>query len=162
MIASALLMMCITYSCEDSSKTLPLEVKKQSNLEKADWLLGRWEDASEEGRLSETWVRDGENAYKAETYLVFGTDTVFREYSQLKKSGKTLHCAITIPDQNNGKSVVFKLTKQEADLLVFENPKHDFPQVISYHHKGDSVVAEISGMQKGKFVKERFGMIQVK
>lgn len=149
-------------SCNSEEPRLQKEIEEKISLEKADWLLGSWEDASEEGRLSETWVKSSNNSYKAETYLVYGTDTVFREYSRINKAGKTLHCIITIPDQNNAKPVVFKLSKQEDDLLVFENQQHDFPQVITYTHKGDSVIAEISGMQKGEFAKERFAMVKVK
>lgn len=137
-------------------------IGEKSRLEKADWLLGSWENNSEQGKMSETWIKEGENAYTAETYFVIGTDTVFREHSELKETGENLECAITIPDQNNGKPVVFKLTKQEDHQLVFENPKHDFPQVITYMHKGDSVIAEISGKQKGKFAKERFAMVKAK
>lgn len=167
-IISSFLIITAVYSCQNDDEAVQTEEspavdeKDKNKLEKAAWLLGSWEDASEEGKLTETWVKSGKNAYKAETYLVFGTDTVFREYSQLNKAGKTLHCIITIPDQNDAKPVVFKLTRQEDNLLVFENQKHDFPQVITYTHKGDSVIAEISGMQKGELAKERFEMVKVK
>ncbi|MNY04963.1 hypothetical protein D3C86_1376660 [compost metagenome] len=150
------------YSCGNSEKEVPVIERTKSKLEKADWLLGAWVGESGGARMTETWVKYGDNSYKAETYLMFGTDTVFREYSRLNKAGSSLHCIITIPDQNDAKPVVFKLSKQEDDLLVFENHEHDFPQVIVYQHKGDSVIAEISGNQDGKFATERFAMARVK
>lgn len=150
------------YSCGNEETEMLVAEKPKSKLEKADWLLGAWVGEAGGNRMSETWVKAGNSAYKAETYLTFGTDTLFREYSRLNKAGSSLHCIITIPDQNDAKPVVFKLTKQEDDLLVFENQEHDFPQVIVYQHQGDSIIAEISGMQGGKFAKERFAMGRVK
>lgn len=152
----------VVYSCGNEEQTPAPKEKIKSKLEKADWLLGAWEGESEGARMSETWTKHSNSAYKAETYLVFGTDTLFREYSRLNKAGNSLHCIITIPDQNNSKPVVFKLSRQEDDLLVFENQEHDFPQVILYERKGDSIIAEISGKQEGKFAKERFAMSRVK
>lgn len=162
-IVSLFLLIFTGYACQNRETTTTThEEKTKSRLEKADWLLGSWEGWAGGNRMSETWIKSGNTAYQAETYLVFGTDTLFREYSRLNKAGNTLHCIITIPDQNDAKPVVFKLSKQEDDLLVFENQEHDFPQVIVYQRKGDSVIAEISGMQKGEFAKERFAMARVK
>lgn len=152
----------VLYSCQNDTATPTSKEKEKSRLERAEWLLGRWENNSKEGNLSETWVKNGNNAYTAETFIVVGKDTVFKEHSSLEETGKTLQCVITIPDQNEAKPVVFTMTKQEDNLMVFENPKHDFPTMIRYEHKGDSTIAEISGIQKGKFAKERFPMKKVK
>jgi hypothetical protein len=44
----------------------------------------------------------------------------------------------------------FNLTKLEPGLVVWSNPKHDFPQVISYRRLGkDSLVARIEGPGNG-------------
>lgn len=161
-ITSLFIIAVTVSSCQNDEKATPAEEQEKSRLEKAEWLIGRWENNSEQGKMSETWVKGDDDMYRAETYFVIGSDTVFREHSELKETDETLECAITIPDQNNGKPIVFKLTEQEDHKLVFENPKHDFPQVITYMHKGDSVIAEISGKQKGKFAKERFAMVKVK
>jgi len=142
----------IAYSCG----------KEKTRLEKAEWLLGRWENCHKNDCFSETWTKDGADAYEANTFLVSEGDTLFSEYSHLEETGKGLQCVISVQGQNQEKPVTFKMTKQTEDLMVFENPEHDFPQVITYQHKGDSAIAEISGMQKGKFKKERFGMKRVK
>lgn len=153
-------LLSILISCASQEK----ERKKEPNrLEKAAWLLGRWE-TNEEGRcFSETWSKDGSTAYEANTFLVMSEeDTVFREYTHLEETGKGLQCVISVPGQNEEKPVTFKMTEQTTERMVFENPAHDFPQVITYRHKGDSCIAEISGMQKGKFARQRFGMKKVK
>ncbi len=159
-ITSLSMTLLLTYSCQNSETAPP--GKEQTRLEKAEWLLGRWENNSEQGNMSETWVKDGEDAYSAETFVLAGVDTVFKEHSRLEETGKTLQCVISIPGENNDKPVTFTMTKQTDDMILFENPKHDFPTAIRYELKGDSVIAEISGTLEGKPAKERFPMVKVK
>ena len=106
-------------------------------------------------------MKDGD-AYSAETFIVVGSDTVFKEHSVLEETGKTLQCVISIPGENNDKPVIFTMTKQTENTMLFENPKHDFPTAIHYEQKGDSVIAVISGTLEGKPAKERLAMVRVK
>lgn len=140
----------------------PEKRQEKSRLEKAAWLLGSWKNSSDQGTMTETWTKDNADSYSAKTYFVIGKDTVFRELSRLEETGSNLQCVISIEGENDEKPVTFVMTKQSDNNLVFENPKHDFPNKITYQQKGDSVIAEISGMQKGKIEKERFAMIRVK
>ena len=68
-----------------------------------------------------------------------------------------------VNNQNGGLPVRFA-TKTVSDMeLVFENPQHDFPQIISYTKiNADSLVAEISGTINGKERKQTFPMKRVK
>ncbi len=60
----------------------------------------------------------------------------------------TLHFqAPTVPDQNQGLPVYFKLKSVGKGHLLFLNSHHDFPQRIYYRLLSpDSLVAEISGI----------------
>lgn len=52
----------------------------------------------------------------------------------------------TVPDQNNGATVRFKLTEIAADRAVFENPEHDFPKKLIYQRTGDDgLTAQVLG-----------------
>lgn len=161
-ILTCLPLITLLLSACGGKEAAPEKEREKSRLEKAVWLLGSWENNSEDGKMSETWVKDHENAYSAKTYFVIGKDTVFRELSKLEETGSNLQCVISIEGENDDKPVTFVMTKQSDNNLVFENPKHDFPNKITYRHKGDSVIAEISGMQKGKFTTQSFPMIRVK
>jgi hypothetical protein len=69
----------------------------------------------------------------------------------------------TVEGQNDDKPVAFKLTTATEKQMVFENPKHDYPQKISYTQiTPDSVVAKISGIQQGKPSSEQFSMKKIK
>jgi len=47
--------------------------------------------------------------------------------------------------------------------LVFENPKHDYPQKISYSQIiKDSIVIQISGIQQGKSSSTKYSMKKTK
>jgi hypothetical protein len=64
-----------------------------------------------------------------------------------------------VKGQNNDQPVVFLLTKQTPKQLVFENPKHDYPQKIVYKKVNEnSLVATISGIQQGKESSESYTM----
>ena len=152
----------LVSACDGKETSSPEKKQEKSRLEKAAWLLGSWKNNSDQGTMTETWIKDHADSYSAKTYFVIGQDTVFRELSKLEETGSNLQCVISIEGENDEKPVTFKMTKQSEQNLVFENPKHDFPQKITYQCKEDSIIAEISGMQDGKFVKERFGMVRVK
>jgi hypothetical protein len=161
-LTSLSLAVLLISACSSKETSSPEKKQEKSRLEKAAWLLGSWKNNSDQGIMTETWIKDHADSYSAKTYFVIGQDTVFRELSKLEETGSNLQCVISIEGENDEKPVTFKMTEQSEQNLVFENPEHDFPQKITYQHKRDSIIAEISGMQDGKFVKERFGMVRVK
>jgi len=51
------------------------------------------------------------------------------------------------------------MTSANNNQIVFENPKHDYPNKITYSLvEKDSLIAEISGLKKGKPYTEIFVM----
>jgi hypothetical protein len=134
------------------------EKKTYDELKKAEWFLGRWENNSEEGNLSEIWTRESDSSFIAETYFEIGSDTVFREKVRLEEVDGKLVYRASVSDQNAGKQVSFGITHSSANKLVFENPKHDYPKKITYTMRNDSLVAVISGGSK----QEVFAMGRVK
>ena len=78
---------------------------------------------------------------------------------QMKQKGEELFYISTIKGQNNDKPITFKHNDNIEKQLVFENPKNDFPQKISYSKiTKDSIFIQISGIQQGKSSSERFSM----
>lgn len=128
--------------------------------QQAAWLLGRWENNSDQGSLSEIWKKQNDSLYIGVSYFVIAGDTVFSESVELADKNGEVNYIVTGVEGNEG-AVPFKLTSSGESMLVFENPKHDFPQTITYAHKGDSVIAVISGKQNGKPKKEYFRMKKI-
>jgi hypothetical protein len=70
---------------------------------------------------------------------------------------------VTVPDQNDAKPVRFEMTSITDKQVVFENPAHDYPNKIVYNKTAeDSLIAEISGLKKGKPASEQFRMTRQK
>lgn len=153
-------------SCKEAhdSKLPEKEIvsKKYEAVENANWLIGRWENNSKEGNLSEFWTKTNDSTFHGESYFVIEKDTVFGEKIVLMQNGKDFIYEVSVAKQNDEKPVPFKLKKSSETEIVWENPTHDFPNKIVYQKVGkDSLVAEIFGTKDGKVKSEVFKMKKV-
>ncbi len=156
----------ILLSCKKEKETEITEpvAKTFEQLQKAQWFLGEWGSTYPDGGiLTETWTKDNDSTFSARTYFVIGKDTVFSETVSLEERAGKLHYIANASGQNEGKPVAFELISSTETNLVFENAKHDYPQKIVYNKfENDSLVAEISGIEKGKAKTESFPMKKLK
>lgn len=152
-----LLLLLAIVSCKNSDSD------KNEKIKAAKWLLGNWENNSADGNLSETWKKVNDSTFQAKSYFIKEKDTLHFEAITLQQKGEELTYSATVQGQNNDKPVSFKLTTSTEKQMVFENPKHDYPQKISYTQiTPDSLVAKISGIQQGKPSSEQFSMKKTK
>jgi hypothetical protein len=157
----------ILISCKKEKEPEPgtgPEVETFEQMQKAEWLIGEWGAAFPDGSvLTESWTKDNDSVFSAKTYVVAGKDTVFSEMVSLQELNGKLIYNVSVSDQNEGKAVAFEMTSATEKQLVFENPTHDYPKKITYNKfENDSLVAEISGMEKGKPKTESFPMKKLK
>lgn len=133
--------------------------KQVSKIVGKDWLLGKWENKSDEGNLLEIWKKVNDSLFIGESYFLRGKDTLHSENIQLKQQGEDLFYTTTIQGQNNDKPVTFKQNVEIMKQLVFENPQHDYPRKIVYKPfaKGHLLI-EISGIQQEKPSAARYSM----
>jgi len=137
--------------------------KPASDITKAEWLIGNWESKTHEGSTFETWNQLNEHEYAGLSYMLNGKDTVVFENIRLVQEQGSLFYIPVVKDQNEGLPVRFEIKNISATQLIFENPQHDFPQIISYIKVGaDSLVAAISGKMNGQEQKQTFSMKRVK
>jgi hypothetical protein len=139
-----------------------MEDNHTSLIEKAHWLLGKWQNVTTRGTIVEEWKKESDTTFAAEVYFMAGnTEKIPTENIILKQQGSDLLYIPTVKDQNAGKAVTFRLTFLNDTQLVFENPEHDFPQKISYHKSGqDAITAEISGVINGQARNAKFPMVR--
>ena len=57
---------------------------------------------------------------------------------------------------SNQPMALFHSIDVSPSRIVFENPKHDFPQRIGYERKGNTLLAWIEGTQNGKVRRVEF------
>jgi hypothetical protein len=154
----------LMFSCKNNSTTnADNESVMMHRIEKANWLIGEWQNNSETGRVCEIWEKENDSVYVGNSYSLRNTDTVSSERIRLEEHGDKLFYIPVVKDQNAGEHIKFTLVSTVSNQLIFENPEHDFPQKIAYSLiTDDSLFAEISGMYKGQQQSERFPMHRVK
>ena len=135
-------------------------IKEYEELHKAEWLLGNWEKKDSLGTLTESWQTLDDSTFVAQSfYITPKNDTVHRETIELMQKGDFLLYSATVEGENNGLPTPFQMTESTDSLLVFENPKHDYPQKIRYQLNIDkSVFITISGTLSGKVSSESYLM----
>lgn len=137
--------------------------QQKSDIKKAGWLIGTWENKTQRGSMYETWAKVSDDELSGKSYKLKEKDTIVFETIRLVQEQNSLFYIPNVNNQNGGLPVRFA-TKNVSDIeLVFENQQHDFPQIISYTKiNADSLVAEISGTINGKERKQTFPMKRVK
>jgi hypothetical protein len=131
-------------------------------LNKAVWLIGTWENRTSDGSIYETWEIVNDSVYAGKSYAANDMDTMVFETVQLRQKQENLYYIPSVANQNNSQPVSFKSTSVTENILVFENPEHDFPQKITYTRVNkDSLVAEISGELNGKKGSQTFMMRKI-
>ena len=136
---------------------------RKNDIKKAGWLIGTWENKTPKGSIYETWNKTSDIEFAGKSYIVKEKDTIVFENIQLIQEQDGLFYIPTVKNQNNGLPVRFTTNTISETQLVFENPQHDFPQIISYTQiNSDSLVAEISGTKNGKERRDVFSMKRVK
>ena len=150
-IILSLLILVFFTSCQKS--------KEVSKIVGTDWLLGKWENKSDEGNLMEIWKKTNDSLFIGESYFIKGKDTLHFEKIQMKQKGENLLYISTIKGENNDKPVTFNHNVEIEKQLVFENPKNDYPRKIVYKPIAkDRIFIEVSGIQQDKPSSIRYSM----
>lgn len=137
--------------------------RQKDDLSQLQWLIGTWENKTVRGSMYEQWTRTNENEFSGKSFMKKGSDTVVFENIRLVKENHLLFYIPAVKAQNGGLPIRFGLKVRSETQLVFENPAHDFPQIISYTKvNADSLVAEIAGTKNGQPRKQVFPMKRVK
>jgi hypothetical protein len=157
-VALTLVISCNKYDAKGNL------IKKYDELQKAIWILGEWEKTDSLGTLKEIWTSKDDSTFTGQSYYIQNKkDTIHEEQIELMQDGEHLIYTATIKGENNDTSVPFQMTNDQDSVLVFENPKHDYPQKIEYRLlKNHSLVAVISGKVKSKITTESYSMTKKK
>lgn len=135
---------------------------KNEKIKASQWLLGTWTQQSEQGILEETWTSANDSTLAGTSFFIKDKDTLHHETILLQEKDNNLLYIATIKGENEDEAVTFPLTSSTDNTLIFENPKHDYPQKIMYSYNKNQLTATISGIQFGKKSTESFAMKKVK
>lgn len=150
---SVTILFCFLLIQEGSCQSSPIDFGKVS------WLIGTWVKESEKGNIYESWSLEKNQELKGISYFIQGQDTVVKETIRLVVEKDTLFFITTVVNQNDGKPVRFAMSMLTDTEMMFENPEHDFPQVIYYRQESEhTLLAEIWATVEGRIQKVSFPM----
>ncbi len=130
-----------------------------SQIQRAKWIVGTWIHENPPRTIYESWSWNGDQELLAMSYRLEGKDTILLEQVQLVQTNDSLYFRPTVEGQNEGATITFSLKSISDQGWEFENPEHDFPQLIAYKRIGkDSLVATVSGIVEGELRERHFGM----
>ncbi len=112
-----------------SSFSIPAGYK---NLNKLNWMLGKWKTESKESLQFEEWHKVSPVKYEGISYKINNSDTIVSEKLLLIIEGENIFYIPTVFDQNNAQPIKFKMSTLERNYVSFENKEHDFPKKIEY------------------------------
>lgn len=111
-------------------------------------LIGVWK--SENGKSYERWTKNADGSYFSLGFMLNGTDTIITESVYIHSEDGQWVSENSVPEQNEGKAIQFKVTTLTADEAHFSNPAHDFPTDIHYHLQDERrLMAYIAGPGQG-------------
>ena len=119
---------------------------------KLSWLQGCWAVVSQERAIEEQWMAPRGKTMLGSSRTVEGAKLVGYEFMMIREQGNKY----AIEVRPSGKPpVVFTQATLTDSSVVFENPKHGYPQKIGYSRTGDNAIsAWIEGSRNG--VSRRF------
>jgi hypothetical protein len=111
------------------------------------FLAGCWKFERNGRTVEEHWLAPAGGSLIGISRTVAGAKTIEFEFLQIRD----LADGLTLIAKPSGQpEASFKMASATLDEIVFENPRHDFPQRISYRRSGDSLHGRIEGTIEGK------------
>jgi len=119
-----------------------MEVFAQTSFQTFSWLTGCWSGDMKNGKYEECWTAPSAEFMQGSGRMIGENKKVrMREHMTIEKGGEdfvmyVLGYGENLKPEEQG-AIPFKLVKFSASELIFENPKHDYPQRITYTKKPD-------------------------
>lgn len=104
------------------------------------WLAGCWESADKKSK--EVWVAETDGSLTGFGVVLHNSQVVFYELLRIVSIDGEILTYTAHPEGQA--SATFTVDLVDENSVVFSNPNHDYPQVISYRHDGDKLFATIS------------------
>lgn len=123
------------------------------------WMSGHWRSTEGETLSEEFWTDGAGGLMLGSNRTVRNRQAVAFEFLRIEsgpEGARARYCA-----QPEGRAATcFALVDQAEGHVRFENPDHDFPQVIEYHRVGDALsatISDLSGSRSMRFSWQRVG-----
>lgn len=145
LIGMVLLGLCLAPGLVAADKKKPEQAAAAIN--KLAWLAGHWRMEQGGRVIDEHWMAPAAGVMLGMARTVAKGKVVEYEFIQIREGPGGALFFISRP--SGQKEAAFQLTALTDNSVVFENPQHDFPQIISYTLAANgSLLAFIEGPGK--------------
>lgn len=122
--------------------SLPLAALDRATVADLAWLTGHWSATGEDGRYTEEiW-----SSPRGGMLLGMNRDvTKARAMFEFLRIAETEDGIVYFAHPRGREATPFALVELEPNRAVFANPKHDFPQRITYTRDGNRLCARVEG-----------------
>ena len=132
---------------------LPAQEKDLTKVKLSDleWIIGKWQKRSSGTITNETWEKLDDSYFEGYNERVSRRTKkiLFTESLKLVKIGNAIYYIAKV--EENDSPISFKLTHLDSTKAVFENPEHDFPQLIQYEIlESGKLKATVGGVERKK------------
>jgi Domain of unknown function (DUF6265) len=113
-------------------------------LSALEFMSGCWKGAAGEGMtIEEYYTRPSANVMLGMTRYLRGDRVTGFEFTSFVSEDTAI---VVTPRPEGQQPAEFRITRLAKESAVWENPRHDFPRLISYRRlPGDTLVARIEG-----------------
>jgi len=102
-------------------------------------LSGKW-ISREDGSYIEEWDKDEDTLLVGAGYMVKNGKKIRSEKLAIVYENSGFYYQATIPGQNHGQTITFGPAVFSGISVIFENAKHDFPNILRYTFIGDTTL----------------------
>ncbi len=152
---SIIILFCLgLVACAGPAQKEALAVVTDSTvMAELKWPEGKYLFVDTSGFYYEEWAKGDSGVCKGRGYFLTknGVDTLFCMSMNIKRQKGATIMYYSVKGEHQKKDIELKLTKEDRDFYVFENPIHDFPSIMDYRILGDSAIEiKEQGFPKGK------------
>ncbi|MCB9232575.1 MAG: hypothetical protein H6581_12970 [Bacteroidia bacterium] len=127
----------VTY-LQEKEKEAKAEFQARENIAKMSWMLGKWAYITKNIAFYESWESAGVGKMTGSgESREQGKDPILEGLTIESRQGDIYYVA-DVPA--NETPISFLLTEQTDSSLVFQNPTHDDPKMISYKMESDGIL----------------------
>ena len=142
-----LVLILLVVSCRNDAKV-------QDHLNLSTKLSGKWTAKAFDGELHEEWTLNKEGWMLQESYYIEENDTTYAAQTQIQKVGEEVILFSVIRNSN---PKIFKSTRTEDYIMVFENDDYKNPFQVTYEFLTDTTYRRsIKGYENDSIVKYMF------
>lgn len=119
-----------------------------ATIDQMGWMKGCWTQTRPNGVVEERWMAPGGGVMLGMGRTVRDGKLRDYEYTRIVEVDGSL---AYMAEPSGQEKATFPLKSLTADMAVFENPAHDFPQRVIYRRLGaDQIIGRIEGQIGGQ------------